>query len=73
MAGERNNMHEMEKGFAMISLEDEEHGGLVYEEEVVAASEIDLRWCLVGRFLTDSPIDFQAMQNKLASLWRPGK
>lgn len=32
-----------------------------------------MRWCLVGRFLTESPINFQAMQHKLASLWRPGR
>lgn len=32
-----------------------------------------MRWCLVGRFLTDSPIDFQAMQHKMSSLWRPRK
>lgn len=65
-------IREMEEAFATIQLEDEELGGLNYEntEEL---SEIDTRWCLVGRFLTDSPIDFQAMQHKLASLWRPGR
>lgn len=36
-------------------------------------SEIDIRWCLVGRFLTDFPIDFQAMQHKMASLGKPGR
>ena len=25
----------------------------------------------MGRFLTDSAIDFQAMQHKMASLWKP--
>lgn len=66
-------MQEIERGFEMLNLEDEEHGGLVYEERVEELSEIDLRWCLLGRFLTDYPIDFQAMQHKLASLWRPGR
>lgn len=34
-------------------------------------SEIDVRWCLIGHFLTNSPIDFQAMQHKMTSLWKP--
>lgn len=46
----------------------------MYEEFTEEAlSEIDVRWCLVGRFLTDSPIDFQAMQHKMTSLWKPGR
>lgn len=40
------------------------------KEEV---TEIDVRWCLVGRFLTESIIDFQTMQHKMTSLWRPVK
>ena len=27
----------------------------------------------MGRFLTDSAIDFQAMQHKMASVWKPGR
>lgn len=73
MTGQRNTWSEMEKGFAMLSLEDEEQGGLMYEGDTEDLSEIDTRWCLVGRFLTESPIDFQAMQHKMASLWRPGR
>lgn len=46
----------------MIRLEDEEDGGLIYEENAQELSEIYIRWCLVGRFLTESSIDFQAMQ-----------
>ncbi|KAM6543154.1 hypothetical protein CsatB_007601 [Cannabis sativa] len=33
---------------------------------------IDDRWCLVGRFLSNRMIDFDKMQNILASLWQPG-
>jgi hypothetical protein len=29
--------------------------------------------CLVGHFLIDRRINFNAMKNKVASLWRPGK
>lgn len=64
---------EMEEAFASIQIEDEEHGGLNYENDVEDLSEIDLRWCLVGKFLTDPNIDFHAMQHKMAVLWRPGK
>lgn len=73
MARQNNSLQDMEESFAMISLEDEEQGGLMYEGETEDLGEIDTRWCLVGRFLTESPIDFQAMQHKMASLWRPGK
>lgn len=73
MAGVRDEDFEMEESFARFSLEDEEQGELVYVEESAVSSEIDTRWCLVGRFLTDCSIDFQAMQHKMASLWRPGR
>uniref|UniRef100_A0A803QS68 CCHC-type domain-containing protein n=1 Tax=Cannabis sativa TaxID=3483 RepID=A0A803QS68_CANSA len=33
---------------------------------------IDDRWCLVGRFLSNRIVDFEKMQNILASLWQPG-
>lgn len=68
-----NHIQEMEEAFAKIQIEEEEQGGLSYENETEELSEIDTRWCLVGHFLTDSPVDFQAMQHKMASLWRPGK
>lgn len=73
MDTEKDSVKAMEESFAMISLEEEEQGGITYEENVEDLSEIDTRWCLIGRFLTDSPIDFQAMQHKMASLWRPGR
>lgn len=64
----------MEENFANIRLEEEEQGGLLYDGVTEdSLSEIDVRWCLVGKFLTDFPIDFQAMQHKMASLWKPGR
>ena len=33
----------------------------------------DLRFYLVGRFLSDKPINFLAMKSTLASVWEPGK
>lgn len=73
MAGYRDPIKEMEESFANIRIEEEEQGGLNYEEKIEDLSKIDLRWCLVGRFLTKSSIDFQAMQHKMAVLWRPGR
>lgn len=68
-----DSFKEMEEKFASITLEEEVQGGLSYEGDTGELSDIDTRWCLVGRFLTESTIDFQAMQHKMASLWRPGK
>uniref|UniRef100_A0A803PEK6 Reverse transcriptase domain-containing protein n=1 Tax=Cannabis sativa TaxID=3483 RepID=A0A803PEK6_CANSA len=63
----------MEDQYASITLEEEETGGLQYGVNDDDLSEIDDRWCLVGRFITDREIDFLAMQHKMASLWRPGR
>lgn len=73
MGERRNPVQEMEESFARIRIEEEEEGGLSYEGDGGELSEIDVRWCLVGRFLTESHIDFQVMQHKMASLWRPGR
>lgn len=61
MLANRDSIHEMEERFVMIRLEDEEERGLMYEEDQETLDEIDTQWCLVGRFLTESSIDFQAM------------
>ncbi|KAK1403248.1 hypothetical protein POM88_002853 [Heracleum sosnowskyi] len=47
MATQRDPIQEMEDDFAMISIEDEEQGGITYEEDTEALSDIDTRWCLV--------------------------
>uniref|UniRef100_A0A803NMT2 DUF4283 domain-containing protein n=1 Tax=Cannabis sativa TaxID=3483 RepID=A0A803NMT2_CANSA len=63
----------MDDQYASMTLDEEEMGGLQYGEEDEGLSEIDDRWFLVGRFITDREIDFLAMQHKMASLWRPGR
>uniref|UniRef100_A0A803NFE8 Uncharacterized protein n=1 Tax=Cannabis sativa TaxID=3483 RepID=A0A803NFE8_CANSA len=69
-----NHAHSnMEDQYASITLEEEETGGLQYGVNDDDLSEIDDRWCLMGRFITDREIDFLAMQHKMASLWRPGR
>ena len=57
-------------------IEDEEDDGLIIEGEDIDDGNkvnIDYRCCLVGRFMTDKMINFDAMKNTMASLWRPGK
>lgn len=58
----------LEDLYSRLSLEEEDEGGLV-----VAAGEIKARttYVLVGKFLTEKNINFNAMKNVIASLWRP--
>ncbi|XP_074346275.1 uncharacterized protein LOC141685050 [Apium graveolens] len=58
----------LEELYASLSLEEEDDGGID-----VAESDIKARntFVLVGRFLTDKNINFNAMKNVMASLWRP--
>lgn len=60
-----------------ITLEDEEEGGLAIEEEVFHKKEqdfngFDVKLCVVGRFITEGQVDFLAMKQTLATLWKPG-
>ncbi|XP_060959188.1 uncharacterized protein LOC133030459 [Cannabis sativa] len=52
---------------------EEDDDRLVLEDDDGDLSEIDDRWCLVGRFLTRRSIDYQAMQHKVDSLWQPNQ
>ncbi|KAM6602001.1 hypothetical protein CsatA_021610 [Cannabis sativa] len=61
----------MDHQYAAMSLGEDDEGFLMYEDVSVDTVDFDDRWCLVGRFLTDRSIDFDAMQHKMASLWRP--
>ncbi|EEF29305.1 conserved hypothetical protein [Ricinus communis] len=47
--------------------------GLVLEEEEedTMGLDKDFQWCLVDRVLADKMINFQAMRNTIAMLWRP--
>lgn len=59
-----------------IILEDEEDEELVFGQEEGGENQqisCNAHLCLVGRFLTEGALDFQAMQQILAALWRPGK
>lgn len=61
-----------------ISLEDEEEGGLSLDLEENAEAEegtfgFDAKLCIVGKFLTEGRVDFQALQQTLVALWKPGR
>ena len=61
-----------------FSLEDEDEGGLMLEPEGVLGGEqlvngFDARLCVVARFLSEGYVDFPAMQQTMAALWKPGK
>lgn len=61
----------LENQYMNISLDNDDEEDLSYDQGVEDLTEIDDRWCLVGRFLTERTLDFQAMQHKMATLWRP--
>lgn len=61
-----SNLEEM---YANLVLEDEEDEGVVVANEEIPGKEQS--FVLVGRFLTEKNINFNAMQNVIASLWRP--
>ncbi|KAL8148452.1 hypothetical protein AgCh_005717 [Apium graveolens] len=61
-----------------ISFEEEEEGGIAFEE--VEGEEVNdilqglnIHLCLVGRFINEGVVDFTTMKHTLASIWKPGK
>jgi 14-3-3 protein epsilon len=56
-----------------LSLHEEEEEGFSFEFEEEGEEQVDLRWCLVGRFLCDRTIHFNSMRVRMADLWKPVK
>lgn len=61
-----------------VTLEDEEDGVLTLNDVEKSIgndslSGLNPRLCLVGKFITEGVVDFSAMQQTFAALWRPGK
>lgn len=61
-----------------ITFDDEEEGGIdIGVPEEIAEAELvngfNNKLCLVGRFIIEGIVDFQAMQHTLTALWKPGK
>ncbi|XP_030495046.2 uncharacterized protein LOC115710833 [Cannabis sativa] len=73
MASSSHVDFDLNEQYAQISLEDEEAGVLIGGDDEGDETTFDDRWCLVGRFLTGRPVDFDAMRHLMASLWQPGK
>lgn len=44
--------------------------GLIHGEEQLFTG-FDAKLCVVARFISDGHVDFQAMQQTLAALWKP--
>lgn len=63
----------IEESYANLSIHDEDEEGLILEETNVKISTTDVSLCLVGSFLMPRKVNFQAMQDTLASIWRPVK
>lgn len=59
----------LEEMYANMILEDEDDGGVTVGKEIV--KDTIPKYVLVGRFLTEKNINFNAMQNVMTSLWRP--
>lgn len=59
----------LEDMYANLVIGDEEDDGIVVPNEEVVVSK--QTYMLVGRFLTEKTINYNAMQNVLAGLWRP--
>ncbi|XP_074327899.1 uncharacterized protein LOC141665815 [Apium graveolens] len=66
MARQEKSLEEM---YAGLVLEEEDEGGIVVANtEIVEQRQ---SYVLIGKFLTEKNINFQAMQNIMATLWRP--
>ena len=56
-----------------VSLQGDTETGVVIEIDFKNESQNNPNFCLVGRFLTNKAINFNAMKQTLASMWCPGK
>ncbi|XP_074323064.1 uncharacterized protein LOC141660008 [Apium graveolens] len=59
----------LEQLYSRLTLEEEDVGGIVVGNEEVRPNK--KTFMLIGRLLTEKNVNFTAMQNVLASLWRP--
>jgi hypothetical protein len=56
-----------------LSIHEEEEEGFVFDMEEEGEEQIDFRWCLIGRFLSDRTIHVNSMKVTMADIWRPVK
>ncbi|KAK2429287.1 hypothetical protein QL285_027738 [Trifolium repens] len=55
-----------------LSLHDGEEG-FTFEFDDEEEEQVDLRWCLIGRFICERAIHFNSMKVRMADLWKPVK
>lgn len=68
-SGERG----IEESYAGLTIDDGDGEGLILKEIPGEKENINYDKCLVGSFLTNRKVNFVAMQDMLASIWRPVK
>jgi hypothetical protein len=56
-----------------LSIHEEEEGGFCFDFDDEHEEQVDLKWCLVGRFLCERTIHFNSMKVRMADLWKPVK
>jgi hypothetical protein len=56
-----------------LSLDDDGEEGFCFDFDDVEDDQVELRWCLVGRFLCERAIHFNSMKVRMADLWKPVK
>lgn len=59
----------LEELYADLIIDEEDEGGLIVEKSEAVLQKQS--YVLIGKFLTEKNINFIAMQNVLATLWRP--
>ncbi|WOG91293.1 hypothetical protein DCAR_0310541 [Daucus carota subsp. sativus] len=59
--------------YAKLTIDEEGEEGLILEEPPANHVGVDYSLCLVGSFLSDRKVNFSAMKDTLASIWRPVK
>ncbi|XP_057811738.1 uncharacterized protein LOC131025974 [Salvia miltiorrhiza] len=62
----------MEDQMAGLNIEGEDDE-IFIDDEVAEESSVSVDLCLVGRFITEQPINFTLMRSRMAGVWRPGK
>jgi hypothetical protein len=56
-----------------LSIHEEEEGNFCFDFDEEEDVQVDLRWCLIGRFLCDKTVHFNSMKVRMAEVWKPVK
>lgn len=59
--------------FERLSITNDEEEELELEAIPSQQGNSHFEFCLIGRFLTDRPMNFTATRNRMPSIWRPGR